>query len=306
MGIEFTPRDTSIVYGMLAEGTSDIILKTDSQGYILHASPAIRQLGLQLNDLLIGHHIVDLVHSSWAGAVKAEHDAAIAGRPSNGWTELPLLTDAGENRWFELQFRRLADETGEVSGAICFMRCIDERRSLQEQVFTAGMTDPLTGLTNRKAFIAMLQHLVDQRIPGCLALFNIDYFKTINIQHGQSVGDEVLVVFSDLLRALMRSDDIISRVGSETLGVLLPKARADQAETLCARVITTLAEVRQTAGTKSLSITASAGVARIEGSLDDTLKRAELALFFAKAKGRNRLEMDAGSHYPWERLAGPG
>lgn len=306
MGIEFTPKDTSILYGMVAEGTSDIVLKTDRQGYILHASPGIRRLGLQLNDLLIGHHIIDLVHSSWAAAVKTEHDAAIAGRPSNGWTELPVLTDTGENRWFELQFRRLADEQGEASGAICFMRSIEERRALQEQVFTAGMTDPLTGLTNRKAFIAMLQHLIDNQIPGCLALFNIDYFKTINIKHGQSVGDEVLVVFADLLRALMRSDDIISRIGSETLGVLLPKARADQAEALGARVITTLAEVRQTAGAKSLSITASAGVARIEGSLDDTLKRAELALFFAKAKGRNRLELDEASQYPWDRLPGPG
>lgn len=306
MGIEFTPKDTSILYGILAEGTSDIVLKTDCQGYILHASPGIRQLGLQLNDLLIGHHIVDLVHSSWAGAIKTEHDAAIAGRPNGGWIELPVLTDTGENRWFELQFRRLSDEVGAISGAICFMRSIEERRALQEQVFAAGMTDPLTGLTNRKAFIAMLQHLVDHRIPGCLALFNIDYFKTINIKHGQSVGDEVLVVFADLLRALMRSDDIISRVGSETLGVLLPKARADQAETLCARVITTLAEVRQTAGAQSLSITASAGVARIEGSLDDTLRRAELALFFAKAKGRNRLELDEASRYPWDRLAKPG
>lgn len=306
MGIEFTHRDTSTLYRLLAEGTTDIILKTDCQGYILHASPGIRRLGLQINDQLIGHHIIDLVHSSWAAAVKAEHDAAIAGQPSGRWMELPVLTDAGENRWFELQFRRLADERGGVSGAICFMRSIEERRALEEQVFAAAMTDPLTGLTNRKAFIAMLQHLVDQRIGGCLALFDIDHFKTINMQYGQSVGDEVLVVFSDLLRTMMRSDDIISRVGGESLGVLLPAATPDRAEAICARVITTLADIRQKAGSKDLSITASAGIARIEGSLDDTLKRAELALFFAKAKGRNRLELDEGARFPWDRLAKPG
>lgn len=177
---------------------------------------------------------------------------------------------------------------------------------MQEQIFAAAMTDPLTGLTNRKAFIAMLQHLVDTRVGGCLALFDIDHFKTINMKYGQAVGDEVLVVFADLLRTLMRSEDTISRIGSESIGILLPRARADQAEAICARVVTTLSEVRQTAGSQRLAITASAGVARIEGSLDDTLKRAELALFFAKAKGRNRLEMDEGLHFPWERLPKSG
>lgn len=305
MGIEFTPRETSVLYRLLAEDTTDIILKTDCEGYILHASPGIRRLGLQLNDLLIGHHIVDLVHSSWAEAIKSAHDAAIAGRPGGRWIELPVLTDIGEERWFEIQFRDLVDEHGHVTGAICFMRSVEERRALQDQVFTAAMTDPLTGLTNRKAFIAMLQHLVDHRVGGCLALFDIDHFKTINMKYGQAVGDEVLVVFADLLRTLMRSEDIISRIGSESIGVLLPKARPDQAEAICARVVSTLSEVRQTAGSQRLAITASAGVARIEGSLDDTLKRAELALFFAKAKGRNRLEMDEGLHFPWERAPKP-
>lgn len=306
MGIEFTPKETSVLYRLLAEDTTDIVLKTDREGYILHASPGLRRLGLQLNDLLIGHHIVDLVHSSWAEAIKSEHDAAIAGRPGGRWLELPVLTDTGEERWFELQFRDLGDEHGQVTGAICFMRSIEERRAMQEQIFAAAMTDPLTGLTNRKAFIAMLQHLVDTGVGGCLALFDIDHFKTINMKYGQAVGDEVLVVFADLLRTLMRSEDTISRIGSESIGILLPRARADQAEAICARVVTTLSEVRQTAGSQRLAITASAGVARIEGSLDDTLKRAELALFFAKAKGRNRLEMDEGLHFPWERLSKPG
>jgi diguanylate cyclase (GGDEF)-like protein/PAS domain S-box-containing protein len=305
MKVKFTPKDTSVLYRLLAEGTTDIILKTDRKGYILHASPGIRRLGLQLTEELIGHHIVDLVHPSAAAAVKAEHETAIAGGQGGRWIEVPALTTAGEERWFEIQIRGLADDDDQISGAISVMRSIEERRALEEQLFAAAMTDPLTGLTNRKAFIEMLRHLVDHRVGGCLALFDIDHFKTINMQYGQSIGDEVLVVFSDLLRAMMRSDDIISRVGGESIGVLLPKARPDEAEAICARVIAALSEIRQTAGSKGLAITASAGVARIEGSLDDTVKRAELALFFAKAKGRNRLEMDEGLRFPWDRAAKP-
>lgn len=305
MEIKFTPRDTSVLYRLLAEDTTDIILKTDRKGYILHASPGIGRLGLPLTGQLIGHHLVDLVHPSFAAAIKSEHDTAIAGRQGGRWIEVPAVTRTGEERWFEIQIRGLMDDDDRISGAISVMRSIEERRALEEQLFAAAMTDPLTGLTNRKAFIAMLQHLVDHGIGGCLALFDIDHFKTINMQYGQSVGDEVLVAFSDLLRAMMRSDDIVSRIGSESLGVLLPRAGPDQAEAICARVITALSEIRQMAGSNGLSITASAGVARIDGSLDDTFKRAELALFFAKAKGRNRLEMDDGLRFPWDRIPKP-
>jgi diguanylate cyclase (GGDEF)-like protein/PAS domain S-box-containing protein len=305
MAFNFTPRDTSVLYRLLAEDTTDIILKTDRKGYILHASPGIRRLGLQLTGQLIGHHLVDLVHPACAAAIKEEHDTAIAGREGGRWIEVPAVTSDGEEHWFEIQIRTLTDDDDRISGALSVMRSIEARRALEEQLFAAAMTDPLTGLTNRKAFIAMLRHLGDHGVGGCLALFEIDYFKAINMQHGQSVGDEVIVVFSDLLRTMMRSDDIVSRIGGESLGVLLPRATPDQAEAICARVITTLSEIRQTAGSKPLSITASAGVARIEGSLDDTLKRAELALFFAKAKGRNRLEMDEGLRFPWDRLPKP-
>jgi diguanylate cyclase (GGDEF)-like protein len=160
------------------------------------------------------------------------------------------------------------------------------------------MTDPLTGLTNRRAFIAMLQHLVDERIEGCLALFAIDHLKAINMKYGQAMGDEVLVAFSDVLRSLVRSQDTISRIGGESLAVLLPQAAPKQAQAVCQRVIATLSEIRKKAGSSGFTTTASAGVARIGESLDDTLKRAEMALFFAKATGRNRLEM-ASEPFSW-------
>ncbi|MFD2134083.1 GGDEF domain-containing protein [Novosphingobium resinovorum] len=172
------------------------------------------------------------------------------------------------------------------------MRNVDEMRSLSERLFTATYTDPLTGLTNRTAFISMLEHMLDTRMEGCLALFSIDFFRTINMQHGQSVGDEVLTVFADLLRELLRTEDIISRIGSERFAVILPRVTAVEAEGICRRVVTTLSELKQTIGDGSFAMTASASVARVGTSLDSTIERAEMALFVAKAKGRNRLEME--------------
>lgn len=292
MGLNFTLRESSALYRLLADTTSDIILKTDRDGYIVHASPGIARLGVSLPNMLIGPHILDLVHPACAAAVKSEHDAAIGGRRNGRWVEFPALTNDRQERWFEIQMRCLADEAGAIYGALGIMRSIEERRAFEERLFAAAMTDPLTGLTNRPAFITMLQHLVDTQIGGCLALFDIDHFKAINMKYGQSTGDEVLVAFSDFVRTLIRSKDIVSRVGGESLGILLPRATPVQAEAICQRIIDTLSEIGRTAGAGGVSVTASAGVARISGSLDDTIRRAEMALFFAKANGRSRLEMD--------------
>ena len=292
MGMNFTPQEGSALYGLLADNATNVILKTDRDGFVLHASPAAERLGFPLPRMLIGPHILDLVHPSWVADIKAEHEAAIAGRQEARWIEFPAVTEAGGEKWFEIQIRSLMDDHDRICGALSIMRSIQERRALEEKLFAAAMTDPLTGLTNRRAFIQMLNHLVERDVGGCLAVVDIDHFQSINMQYGQSVGDEVLVVFSDLVRTLMRSDDIISRIGGESLGILLPATPIDRAGAICRRIIETLSDVRRTAGGNSFSITASAGVARIGGSLDSTIKRAELALFLAKARGRNRMELD--------------
>jgi diguanylate cyclase (GGDEF)-like protein/PAS domain S-box-containing protein len=298
MRAEFTLDESSILYRLLAENTTDIILKTDRQGFIVHATPAIEQFGVRLPSLLIWPNLRDLVDPPWRTAVEDEHHAVISGQETGEWIELRASLPDGCARWFEMQMRGLRDDAGAPYGALVIMRSIEDRRGHEEQLFAATMTDPLTGLTNRRAFVAMLEHLVTAEAGGCLAIFAIDHFKAINLQYGHSVGDDVLVAFADFLRTLMRADDIVSRIGGESLGVLLPKATPDQAEALCRRTIVTLSEVGHAAGGAGLSVTASAGVARIRSSVDDTIRRAELALFFAKAKGRNRLEMHEEARLP--------
>ena len=109
----------------------------------------------------------------------------------------------------------------------------------------------------------------------------------------------MLVVFSDLLRTLMRREDTISRIGARTLGVLLPAATPDRAVSACKRLVEVLAEVRQSVQPGSLAITASAGISRIGVSSDDTVRRAEFALFVARARGRNCFELDEWLPTPW-------
>ncbi|MDF2638615.1 MAG: hypothetical protein K0R64_1599 [Novosphingobium lindaniclasticum] len=290
MGMNFTVQESSALYGLLAETSSDVIIKTDRDGMIVHASPGIRKLGVEPHGD-VGPHLLDLVAEQGREAVTRALSSALEGRQGTRWTEFPAVTADARETWFEIRIRPLIEDSA-VYGALAVMRSIDERRSLREQLFAATYTDPLTQLTNRAAFISMLEHMIAQGMEGCLAMFSIDFFRTINMKYGQTAGDDVLRVFADLLREMLRSDDIISRIGSERFAVLLPRTTPQQAQAICARVVTTMADLRQKVGDSRLAITASGSVASISESMDSTIERAELALFCAKAKGRNRLEME--------------
>jgi diguanylate cyclase (GGDEF)-like protein/PAS domain S-box-containing protein len=292
MGVNFTQRETCALYSLLEQGTSDIFLKTDRRGFIVHASPAIGQLGWTLPQLLIGPHLADLVNPAQREEVCSAHRMALMGFERADWIEFRAASGEQRGQWFEIQLRCLRDERSRVAGTLGLVRNIEERRALEDRLFAAEMTCPLTGLTNRKAFVAMLAHLIAEQAPGSLAIVSVDYLKAINLRHGQAAGDEVLVAFAEFLRAMMRSQDIVSRFGGQSLAVLFPGTAQDQAEELCQTMIATLARLGF-APPGAIPVTASAGVAPIGRSLDETIKQAELALFAARATGRNRLERAA-------------
>lgn len=308
MTLSLSHSEGVTLYRMLAESSSDIVLKTDLRGYIVDASPAIRQFGIDDSEALSGRHFLDLVSEGAREPVASAHGAAVAGRERSEWVEFPAITGDQRETWFEIRSSALRDAQGMVYGVLSMMRSIDERRSLKEQLFAATHTDPLTGLTNRGAFVSMLEFMVERDMDGCLALFSIDFFRSINIRYGQHTGDRVLCVFADLLREMLRADDIISRIGSDRFAVLLPRTTPEQAEAICQRVVSTLAEMRPQVDDCEFALTASGSVARIMGTLDSSIERAELALFVAKTKGRNRLEMEHAdrrryAEQPTDRIA---
>jgi diguanylate cyclase (GGDEF)-like protein/PAS domain S-box-containing protein len=285
-----SPGEASALYRLVADSPTDLVLRTDRAGRIVHATPATEELGLSFPQDPIGCHLLDFLHPSCGEAVLAEHAAAVAGRDGCNWLEVRALLRDGGHRWMELKLGALPQR----SGALGLLRSIEDRRALEDRLFVAAMTDPLTRLTNREAFVRMLGHLVDSGARGHIALFDLDHFRTINLQHGHSGGDRVLVAFARLLQGLLRADDILSRIGGGTFGVLLPDVDAADAHAACSRVVAAMAELNDGAGTQRL--TASAGVARFAISADATLREAELALISAKSRGRNRVERSRRWH----------
>ena len=301
----FTPQDGVALYGLLADNPAEIIIRTDRAGRILRASPAIALAGLPRMEDLFGRHIAEIARCGHTATIRHRHALAAAGGFDDTWGEFATEI-AGVDRWFAIRMRCVMDEHGAIGGVLSVVRSIDERKSFERQLFVATMTDRLTGLANRSSFTAMLAQMLHQGTTGCLAIFDLDHFKAINLRHGQFAGDKLLIAFANFLRASVREKDVISRICGESIGVLLPGVTADQAEDIGRRIVASMGEIGRevtevsggSGSTGAFPVTASAGVATIAVSVDDTMGRAELALALAKAKGRNRLEMEGVRRLP--------
>jgi diguanylate cyclase (GGDEF)-like protein len=215
-------------------------------------------------------------------------------------------------------------EGGTVSGALCLVdtepltldaRGIDAlsdaahrlaleletgvERVRDQERYTAltrlALTDPITGLANRRGGEAALAREVSRarrgNMPLSLVMFDIDHFKAVNDRSGHPVGDRVLAAISQLLSASQRGSDLAIRWGGEEFLVLLPDVGYAGARTFAERVRENVQSL--TIG-EAGTITVSAGVAELRHDEDgpSVLARADASLYRAKQEGRNRVVCD--------------
>jgi two-component system cell cycle response regulator len=172
----------------------------------------------------------------------------------------------------------------------------DHLRLSVTQTIEMAVTDPLTGLHNRRYLDSHLQTLFERamsrRRPLSLMITDIDRFKSVNDAFGHDGGDEVLREFARRLRKNVRGIDLACRFGGEEFVVVMPDTDAAVAETVAERVRAEIANKPFVVGGQSVSITVSVGVSSLKGGLDtaaDLLKRADVALYEAKTSGRNKV-----------------
>ena len=162
-----------------------------------------------------------------------------------------------------------------------------------------SLTDELTGLPNRRAFMRRLEDEVArvQRygFPLSFILIDMDHFKAVNDQYGHAAGDEVLRVYSKNILSIFRHHDMVARYGGEEFAVLLPNTDSDGAVRALNKVKRRASETRwHTNGAVSDVPTFSAGVSLYKPgeSASAFIERADKALYRAKRHGRNRIELD--------------
>jgi diguanylate cyclase len=199
-------------------------------------------------------------------------------------------------------------------------RALEERLSLSrseisdlqqslEAIRAESLTDPLTGLGNRKYFDRAIQTAIQTArtsgAPLSLLMFDIDHFKSFNDSYGHLTGDQVLRLVGTSLKHVIKGQDIVARYGGEEFAVLLPNTALRPA-------LTVGDHIRQAVMAKELKkkstgeilgrVTISVGVAMLkaEDDVDTLVERADACLYAAKRNGRNRVICEADPEYDAE------
>ena len=157
--------------------------------------------------------------------------------------------------------------------------------------------DGLTGAFNRNHFLELGQVAFAQSredgLPLSFIMLDIDHFKEVNDRYGHSVGDQVLQQLVNRFNQIIRKTDILGRYGGEEFGIILKDANPKESWQLAERLRRAVEQNPLAIGDLILPITISLGVASLENdhSLADLIERADKAMYRAKAKGRNRVEL---------------
>ncbi|WP_278652282.1 GGDEF domain-containing protein [Pandoraea pnomenusa] len=171
-----------------------------------------------------------------------------------------------------------------------------ELRRVNQVLGDMAMRDALTGALNRRAFLLQAERQfaaarAQQRRLAVLML-DLDHFKAINDTWGHAVGDRVIVELTVVLRATLRKDTVIGRLGGEEFAVLLPDADAERAMQAAERLLTAIGGASVPGPHAPIRFSASIGVGGLapdDAEFGTVLQRADRALYAAKQAGRNRV-----------------
>ena len=186
---------------------------------------------------------------------------------------------------------------------------IDNLQHSLEAIRTESLTDPLTGLGNRKYFDRSLEGAVataqTSGEPLSLLLFDIDYFKSFNDSYGHLTGDQVLRLVGMSLKQSIKGQDITARYGGEEFAVVLPNTALRQALTVAdhiRRAVMSKELKKKSTGEILGRVTISVGVSMLKpgDDTDSLIERADACLYAAKRAGRNRVICEADPEYAAE------
>ncbi|WP_236783846.1 GGDEF domain-containing protein [Azospirillum humicireducens] len=174
-------------------------------------------------------------------------------------------------------------------------RRVDTERVLRD----AALSDPLTGLANRRAFFGAIDREVAgalrQHTPMSLLMLDIDHFKEVNDARGHDAGDAVLVALSRVLLRGVRQSDLVARFGGEEFAILLPCTPVEGAFLLAERLRCAVRDSGIEHDGTVLHVTVSIGVSSLTRNADrpdSLIKAADIALYRAKSDGRDRVCRD--------------
>ncbi len=244
----------------------------------------LRELMSQVNEVQLSTSISKRIHLS-----NAENN------------ELSQLQEHMNNMLFAMSSDRerlLEDEQAKrdwLENAVA--KRTEDLQILNEKLKYLATRDSLTDVLNRGSFFETAQQLLvlsqRQKSTASFILMDLDFFKRINDTYGHFIGDKVLIHFTQTLQGLLRKSDLLGRVGGEEFAIFLPDTGLDAACQLADKIRQTISDAALEVEDKTVTYTVSLGVESSEPedqSIDELFKRADLKLYGAKDKGRDRVE----------------
>jgi diguanylate cyclase (GGDEF)-like protein/PAS domain S-box-containing protein len=200
----------------------------------------------------------------------------------------------GEQQEVAISSSAMFDENGELTGLMGLITDISARKESERRLRQLALHDPLTGLANRILVNQRIEAAVTASQPGdpglAVLLLDLDGFKTVNDSFGHAVGDELLLAVARRLRSCLREGDIAARLGGDEFALLLERIDAKETAVVSRRVLDALSAPFSLRRGQAV-VTASIGVVHASGQLGDhdLLRDADVAMYKAKADGKNRV-----------------
>ena len=275
----------------LVENLRDGVIVLDNQMRVIDFNPAVQKAFILSKSAMIGKSLAQVIPE--LGSILAARKA-LALDP----IELELETDGALHpRLYEARFTGLLDNRSVQIGQILLLRDITEQKNVQEKLQQLALTDPLTGLFNRRQFFELAQHEFKRsRRYGhaqSILILDVDHFKNVNDTYGHAAGDAVLQDLAQKCSEQLRSFDVMARYGGDEFILMLPETESDKASQTAERLRQVIESNRLETVSGPLQVTISFGIATLEESdeisLDDLIDRADTALYIAKNNGRNQI-----------------
>ena len=295
----------------LADRISDVVLVCDYAGAVSFASPAVREYGYTPEGLE-GRVLIDLVHpEDRLGGLRAVREAAsVAGAPVTGESVQPARYSCrvraadGTWRYVEATISRHRSQ-GAPDRLLVTSRDVSDQVALRRQIAHLTYHDGLTGLPNRAYLEERAREVLSHPAPGTpgvpgVILVDLDAFTSVNDAAGPSAGDLVLAQVARRLRAVVPPRGTVARWGGDVFAVLIQEASsASEIIELARRILASVAAEPFRAADRSVTLSASVGVAVADGSPAGYVWRnADAAVSRAKESGGGRLEVFPAVPHP--------
>jgi diguanylate cyclase (GGDEF)-like protein/PAS domain S-box-containing protein len=287
-------------FASLVKNSSDLVMVIEADTEIKYASPsASRVLGRDAEELE-GSRFSDLIAQEDRATAMSFLTAMSEDQGLTGLEKFRVVHRDGSVRYVETLRTNLMHDPN-VRGIVLNTRDITERKQFEEQLEHQALHDALTGLANRALFPDRVQHALDRQLrdgrPVSVLFMDLDDFKTINDSLGHAAGDQVLRDIGERLLGNLRTADTAARLGGDEFAVLLEDGGEEgmTAADVAERILAMLDEPFLLDETE-VFVRASIGISVAESgdvpeSAEELLRNADVAMYLAKEKGKNRYQL---------------